>query len=158
MCSSCPSLSPSLLIEPWDVEYVSAVLFCFILDIVLCVKKKKKKLLIKKKKKDCIPHKTAFAHKTLTFSRKSIEFLCETLRLRTKQLCSLAKLLLSPPQYFLFSRKTLAFSCKSIAFPQETLHFPLISYFYSSPCPLRGSVVSYAPLGCIILIKNTVKP
>ncbi len=36
LCSCCPSLSPSLLIEPWDVEYVSAVLFCFILDILLC--------------------------------------------------------------------------------------------------------------------------
>ncbi len=32
----CPSLSPSLLIELLDVEYVSAVLFCFILDIMLC--------------------------------------------------------------------------------------------------------------------------
>ncbi len=52
MCSCCPSLSPSLLIEPWDVEYVSAVLFCFILDIMLCVcEKKKKKLLITKKNK-----------------------------------------------------------------------------------------------------------
>ncbi len=36
LCSCCPSLSPSLLIEPWDVECVSAVLFCFILDIMLC--------------------------------------------------------------------------------------------------------------------------
>ncbi len=36
LCSCCPSLSPSLLIEPWDVKYVSAVLFCFILDILLC--------------------------------------------------------------------------------------------------------------------------
>ncbi len=53
MCSCCPSLSPSLLIEPWDVEYVSAVLFCFILDIMLCClwKKKKKKIVDKKKKK-----------------------------------------------------------------------------------------------------------
>ncbi len=41
-CSCCPSLSPSLLIEPWDVEYVSAVLFCFILDILLCCVWKKK--------------------------------------------------------------------------------------------------------------------
>ncbi len=50
LCSCCPSLSPSLLIEPWDVEYVSAVLFCFILDIMLCcVWKKNKKLLITKK-------------------------------------------------------------------------------------------------------------
>ncbi len=36
LCSCCPSLSPSLLIEPWDVKYVSAVLFCFILDILFC--------------------------------------------------------------------------------------------------------------------------
>ncbi len=36
LCSCCPSLSPSLLIELLDVEYVSAVLFCFILDIMLC--------------------------------------------------------------------------------------------------------------------------
>ncbi len=35
LCFCCPSLSPSLLIEPWD-EYVSAVLFCCILDIMLC--------------------------------------------------------------------------------------------------------------------------
>ncbi len=35
LCSCCPSLSPSLLIEPWDVEYVSVVLFCYILDAVL---------------------------------------------------------------------------------------------------------------------------
>ncbi len=46
LCSCCPSLSPSLLIEPWDVEYVSAVLFCFILDILLCC-------VWKKKKKNC---------------------------------------------------------------------------------------------------------
>ncbi len=43
LCSCCPSLSPSLLIEPWDVEYVSAVLFCFILDILLCCVWKNKK-------------------------------------------------------------------------------------------------------------------
>ncbi len=36
LCSCCPSLSPSLLIGPWDVEYVSVVLFCCILDIMLC--------------------------------------------------------------------------------------------------------------------------
>ncbi len=29
-------LSPSLLIGPWDAEYVSVVLFCCILDIMLC--------------------------------------------------------------------------------------------------------------------------
>ncbi len=43
LCSCCPSLSPSLLIEPWDVKYVSAVLFCFILDILLCCVWKNKK-------------------------------------------------------------------------------------------------------------------
>ncbi len=43
LCSCCPSLSPPLLIEPWDVEYVSAVLFCFILDILLCCVWKNKK-------------------------------------------------------------------------------------------------------------------
>ncbi len=43
LCSCCPSLSPSLLIEPWDVEYVSAVLFCFVLDILLCCVWKNKK-------------------------------------------------------------------------------------------------------------------
>ncbi len=36
LCSYCPSLSPSLLIGPWDVKYVSVVLFCYILDAVLC--------------------------------------------------------------------------------------------------------------------------
>ncbi len=42
LCSCCPSLSPSLLIGPWDVEYVSVPLFCCILDIMLlCVKKLK---------------------------------------------------------------------------------------------------------------------
>ncbi len=50
LCSCCPSLSPSLLIEPWDVEYVSVVLFCCILDIMLCCVWKNKKLLITKKK------------------------------------------------------------------------------------------------------------
>ncbi len=44
-------LSPSLLIEPWDVEYVSAVLFCFILDIMLCCLWKKKKIVDNKKKR-----------------------------------------------------------------------------------------------------------
>ncbi len=43
------------LIEPWDVKYVSAVLFCFcfILDILfmLCVKIKNKNVYNKKKKK-----------------------------------------------------------------------------------------------------------
>ncbi len=53
LCSCCPSLSPSILIGPWDVEYVSVVLFCYILDVMLCYvwKKNKIKLLIKKKKK-----------------------------------------------------------------------------------------------------------
>ncbi len=51
LCSCCPSLSPSLLIEPWDVEYVSAVLFCFILDILLCCVWKKKKKIVDNKKK-----------------------------------------------------------------------------------------------------------
>ncbi len=50
-CSCCPSLSPSLLIEPWDVEYVSALLFCFILDIMLCCLWKKKKKIVDNKKK-----------------------------------------------------------------------------------------------------------
>ncbi len=40
LCSCCPSLSPSLLIEPWDVEYVSAVLF-WIFCYVVCEKIKK---------------------------------------------------------------------------------------------------------------------
>ncbi len=35
-CFYCPSLSPSLLIGPWVVEYVSVVLFCYILDAMLC--------------------------------------------------------------------------------------------------------------------------
>ncbi len=41
MCSCCPSLSPSLLTGLWDVEYVSVVLFCYILDdvCVMCEKK-----------------------------------------------------------------------------------------------------------------------
>ncbi len=51
LCSCCPSLSPSLLIEPWDVEYVSAVLFCFILDILLCCVWKKIKIKIVDNKK-----------------------------------------------------------------------------------------------------------
>ncbi len=42
LCSCCPSLSPSLLIEPWDVECVSVVLFCYILDVMLCYVWKKK--------------------------------------------------------------------------------------------------------------------
>ncbi len=44
-----PSLPPSLLTGLWDVEYVSVVLFCYILDAVLCYVWKKKK---KKKKKN----------------------------------------------------------------------------------------------------------
>ncbi len=52
LCFYCLSLSPSLLIGPWDVEYVSVVLFCYILDVMLCYvwKKSNKKLLITKKK------------------------------------------------------------------------------------------------------------
>ncbi len=51
LCSCCPSLSPSLLIGPWDVEYVSVVLFCYILDtMLLCVKKIKIKIVDNKKK------------------------------------------------------------------------------------------------------------
>ncbi len=50
LCSCCPSLSPSLLIEPWDVEYVSAVLFCFILDIMLCCVWKNKIKIVDNKK------------------------------------------------------------------------------------------------------------
>ncbi len=50
-CFCCPSLSPSLLFGPWYVEYVSVVLFCYILDAMLCcVKKLNKKMLITKKK------------------------------------------------------------------------------------------------------------
>ncbi len=46
LCSCCPSLSPSLLIGLWDVVYVSVVLFCYILDTMLCY-------VWKKKKKNC---------------------------------------------------------------------------------------------------------
>ncbi len=49
LCSCCPSLSPSLLIGPWDVEYVSVVLFCYILDIMLCCVWKNKKNVDNKK-------------------------------------------------------------------------------------------------------------
>ncbi len=52
LCSCCPSLSPSLLVEPWDVECVSAVLFCFfILDVLLCCVWKIKKIKIVDNKK-----------------------------------------------------------------------------------------------------------
>ncbi len=50
-CSCCPSLSPSLLIGPWDVEYVSVVLFCYILDTMLCYVWKKNKKIVDNKKK-----------------------------------------------------------------------------------------------------------
>ncbi len=40
LCSCCPSLSPSLLTGLWDVEYVFVVLFCYILDAVLCYPRK----------------------------------------------------------------------------------------------------------------------
>ncbi len=41
LCFYCPSLSPSLLTGPWDVEYVSVVLFLLYFGcyVVLCVKK-----------------------------------------------------------------------------------------------------------------------
>ncbi len=49
LCFSCPSLSPSLLTGLWDIEYVSVVLFCYILDVLLCYVWKKKMLITKKK-------------------------------------------------------------------------------------------------------------
>ncbi len=54
LCFYCPSLSPSLLTWLWAIEYMSVVLFCYILDVMLCyvmlcVKKKKKMLITKKK-------------------------------------------------------------------------------------------------------------
>ncbi len=36
LCLYCPSLSPSLLTWLWAIEYMSVVLFCFILDVMLC--------------------------------------------------------------------------------------------------------------------------
>ncbi len=51
----CPSLSPSLLTWLWAIEYMSVVLFCYILDVMLCyvmlcyVWKKKKNVDNKKK-------------------------------------------------------------------------------------------------------------
>ncbi len=42
LCFSCPSLSPSLLNGLWDIEYVSVVLFCYFLDVMLCYVWKKK--------------------------------------------------------------------------------------------------------------------
>ncbi len=42
-----PSLPP-FLIGPWDVEYVSVVLFCYILDAMWCYVWKKKMLITKK--------------------------------------------------------------------------------------------------------------
>ncbi len=36
LCFYCPSLSPSLLTGLWDIEYVSDVLFCYILNVMLC--------------------------------------------------------------------------------------------------------------------------
>ncbi len=42
LCFYCPSLSPpSLSTWLWAIEYMSVVLFCYILDVMLCVKKKK---------------------------------------------------------------------------------------------------------------------
>ncbi len=43
LCFYCPSLSPSLLTWLWAVEYVSVVLFCYILDVMLCYVWKKTK-------------------------------------------------------------------------------------------------------------------
>ncbi len=36
LCFYCPSLSPSLLTWLWAIEYMSVVLFCYILDVMLC--------------------------------------------------------------------------------------------------------------------------
>ncbi len=47
-----PSLSPSLLIGPWYVEYVSGVLFCYILDAMLCYVWKNKIKIVDNKKKN----------------------------------------------------------------------------------------------------------
>ncbi len=41
LCFSCPSLSSSLLTGLWDIECVSVVLFCYFLDVMLCIKNKK---------------------------------------------------------------------------------------------------------------------
>ncbi len=41
LCFYCPSLSPSLLTGPWDVEYVSVVCLLFGCCCVMCEKKKK---------------------------------------------------------------------------------------------------------------------
>ncbi len=52
LCSCCPSLSPSLLIGPWDVEYVCCfVSLYFGYYVMLCVKKEKK--IVDNKKKSC---------------------------------------------------------------------------------------------------------
>ncbi len=42
LCFYCPSLSPSLLTGLWNIEYMSVVLFCYILDVMLCYVWKKK--------------------------------------------------------------------------------------------------------------------
>ncbi len=42
LCFYCPSLSPSLLTWLWAIEYMSVVLFCYILDVMLCYVWKKK--------------------------------------------------------------------------------------------------------------------
>ncbi len=36
LCFCCPYLSPSLLTGLWDVEYVSVVVFCFVIFWMLC--------------------------------------------------------------------------------------------------------------------------
>ncbi len=41
LCFYCPSLSSSLLTGLWDIEYMSVVLFCYILDVLLCYVLKK---------------------------------------------------------------------------------------------------------------------
>ncbi len=51
LCFYCPSLSPSLLTGLWNIEYMSVVLFCYILDVMLCYVWKKNVDNKKKKKK-----------------------------------------------------------------------------------------------------------
>ncbi len=51
LCFYCPSLSPSLLTGLWDIKYVSVVLFCYILNVMLYYVWKIKNVDDKKKKK-----------------------------------------------------------------------------------------------------------
>ncbi len=54
LCFYCPSLSPSLLTWLWAIEYMSVVLFCFVIFWMLCyVMCEKKKNVDNKKKKYC---------------------------------------------------------------------------------------------------------